>query len=202
MSKPSIQDLKSCNELIFDLITLRLVLKDTEKTKIGLKLEIKNKLKELEQEKINELKLLEEEIIFMTLRNKHLGRSSHITKEEEIELREQTKKKVDKIEELKEGIDGIEFQSFKTLEDLIFLKHEEKTEQKLIRFGILKEVINFYKKLIIPKKYLHLVSKEQLENTLIISSRYIYLRMLLLYFVRICIFLKLFVDDVYFDKQK
>ena len=50
------------NELITDLITLRLILKDTEKTKKTLKLEIINKLKELEQEKINELKLLEEEI--------------------------------------------------------------------------------------------------------------------------------------------
>ena len=71
---------------------------------MALKLEIKNKIKELEQEKINELKLLEEEIFFMTLRNKHLGRSSHIIKEEEIDLREQAKKKVDEIEELKEGV--------------------------------------------------------------------------------------------------
>ena len=42
----------------------------------------------------------------MTLRNKHLGRSSHFIKEEEIDLREQTKKKVDEIEELKEGVDA------------------------------------------------------------------------------------------------
>ena len=70
-----------------------------------LKLEIKSKLKELEQEKINELKLFEEEIFFMTLRNKHLGRSSHIIKEEEVELREQAKKKVDEKEELKAGVD-------------------------------------------------------------------------------------------------
>ena len=49
---------------------------------------MKNKLKELEQKKNNELKLLEEEIFFMTLRNKHLGRSSHIVKEKEIDLRE------------------------------------------------------------------------------------------------------------------
>ena len=62
MSEPSIQDLESCNELITDLITLRLVLKDGEKNKRTLRLEIKNKLKELEQEKINELKPLEEEI--------------------------------------------------------------------------------------------------------------------------------------------
>ena len=44
MPELSIQDLESCNELITDLITLRLVLKDTEKTKKALKL----KLKELE----------------------------------------------------------------------------------------------------------------------------------------------------------
>ena len=62
MSETSIQDLESFNELITHLITLRLILKDTEKNMMVLKLEIKNKLKELEQEKINELKLLEEEI--------------------------------------------------------------------------------------------------------------------------------------------
>ena len=83
MLEISIQDLDSCDELITNLITLRLILKDTVKTEMVLKLEIKNKLKELEQEKINELKLLEEEIFFMTLRNKCLGRSSHINKEEE-----------------------------------------------------------------------------------------------------------------------
>ena len=57
-------DLVAYDELITDLILLRLILKDTEKTKKTLKLEIKNKLKELEQEKINEL---EEEILFMML---------------------------------------------------------------------------------------------------------------------------------------
>ena len=45
MPKLSIQDLEACNGLITDLITLRLVLKDTEKTKKTSKLEIKNKLK-------------------------------------------------------------------------------------------------------------------------------------------------------------
>ena len=58
----------------------------------------------------------------MMLRNKHLGRSTHIIKEEEIDLKEQAKKKIDKIEELKEGVDGIEFQSDKILEDLNFFK--------------------------------------------------------------------------------
>ena len=87
-----IQDLESRNVLVTELITLRLILKDIAKTEKTLKLEIKNKLNELEQEKINELKLLEEEIFFMALRNKYLGRSCHITKEEEIDLREHTKK--------------------------------------------------------------------------------------------------------------
>ena len=78
MPEISIQVLESCNELIIDLITLRLILKNTEKTEMILKLEGKNKLKELEQEKISELKLLEEKIFFMTPRNRHLGRLSHI----------------------------------------------------------------------------------------------------------------------------
>ena len=81
MSKLSIQQLESCIKLITDLITLRLVLKDTGKTKMVLKLEMKNKSKALEQEKINELKLLEEEIFFMTLGNTDLGGSCHIIKE-------------------------------------------------------------------------------------------------------------------------
>ena len=68
MPELSIQDLESCNDLITELITLRLILKDTVKTEKTLKLQIKNKLKELEQKKNNELKLLEEEIFFMTLR--------------------------------------------------------------------------------------------------------------------------------------
>ena len=88
MPETSIQDLESCNELITELITLRLILKDIVKTEKTLRLEIKNKFKELKQEKINQLKLLEEEIFFMTLRNKYLGRSCHITKEEEIDLKE------------------------------------------------------------------------------------------------------------------
>ena len=148
-----------------DLITLRLKLKYTEKAEKILKLEIKNKLKKLERKIINELRLLEEEIFFMTLRNKHLGRSSHITKEEEeVELREHTKTKVDEIEELKEGVAGIEFQSFKTLDDLNILKLEEaaaiaEIEQKLIRSGISKKLIIFFKKSYIPKRYLHLVSE-------------------------------------------
>ena len=133
---------------------------------------MKNELKELKQEKINELKLLEEEIFFMTLRNIHLGRSSHIIKEEEVELREQTKNKAGEIKELKEGVDGIEFQSVKTLED--FLKHEEaativEIELKLIRSGISKKLISLFKNLITPGKYLHPVSEEQLKKYIMLN---------------------------------
>ena len=100
MPEISIQDLESCNELINHLITLRLILKDTIKTEKILRLEIEK----LEQKKINELRLLEEEIYFMTLRKKHLGRSSYDIMEQEIDLREHAKKRIDEIEELKEVV--------------------------------------------------------------------------------------------------
>ena len=45
MSKQTECDLAAYDELITDLIILRLVLKDTEKNKKTLKLEVKNKLK-------------------------------------------------------------------------------------------------------------------------------------------------------------
>ena len=83
MPEISIQDLESCNELATHLITLRSILKDTVKTEKILEL----KIKKLEQKKINELTLLEEEILIMTLRNKYLGRSSHDIDEEEIDLK-------------------------------------------------------------------------------------------------------------------
>ena len=88
-------------------------------------------------------------MFFMMLRNTHLGKSCHIIKEEEIELKMNAKKKVNEKEELKDGIDRIEFQSVKTPEDLGFLKHEEATaiaeiEQKLIRPGVLKDLINYF----------------------------------------------------------
>ena len=40
----------------------------------------------------------------MTLRNKHLGRSNYDIDEEEIDLREQLKKRIDEIEELKQDV--------------------------------------------------------------------------------------------------
>ena len=140
MSETNIQVLESCNELITHLITLRLILKDTVKNEKILRLEIKK----LEQKKINELKLLEEEIFFMTLRNKHLGRSSHVIKEEEIKLKEQAKKKVDKIKELKEDVEW-ESKAAKILQDLSYKKNNEifaiaEIEQKLIRSAITHKI--------------------------------------------------------------
>ena len=77
----------------------------------------------------------------MTLRNKHLGRSSYDIDEELQDLREQVKKKVDKIE-LKEDVEW-ESNAAKMLQDLSYEKNDEiaaiaEIEQKLIRSGILK----------------------------------------------------------------
>ena len=121
-------------------------------------------MKKLEQKKINELKLLEEEIFFMTLRNKHLGRSSYDIIEEEIDLEEQVKKKVGKIEELKEDVEW-ESKTAKMLQDLNYEKNDEIVATSEIKSGILKELISFLKISIIPRKYLHLVLEKQLKNT-------------------------------------
>ena len=82
--------------------------------------------------KINELRVLEEEIFIMTLRNKYIGRLSYDIMEEEIDLREQEKKRIDRIEEIKEDVEW-ESKAAKML-------------QRLIRFGISKEPVNFFKK--------------------------------------------------------
>ena len=86
--------------MITHLITLRLILKDTAKIEKILRLE----RKKLEQKKINKLRLLEEDIFIMTLRNKNLGRSSYDIDEKEMDLKEQAKKRIDEIEELKEDV--------------------------------------------------------------------------------------------------
>ena len=87
MLEISIQDLKSCNELINHLITLRSILKDTVKI---LELEIEK----LEQKEINKLGALKEKIFIMRLRNKYLVNSSYdIDDEEEIDLIKEKRKK-------------------------------------------------------------------------------------------------------------
>ena len=120
MPRISIQDLESCNELVIHLITLRSILKDTVKIEKILELEVKK----LEQKKINELRLLEEEIFIMILGNKHLGRSSYDIDEKEIDLREQAKRKIDEIKGLKEDVKW-ESKAAKILYDLSYEKNDE-----------------------------------------------------------------------------
>ena len=86
----------------------------------------------------------------MTLRNKHLGRSSHVIIEEEIDLREQAKKRIDEIEELKEDVEW-ESKTAKMLQDLNYKKNDEiaaipEIRQKLIKSGISNELIFFFLK--------------------------------------------------------
>ena len=78
----------------------------------------------------------------MTLRNKHLGRLIYDIDEEEIDLREQAKRKIDEIEELKEDLKW-ESKAAKILQDLNYEKNDEiaaiaEIEQKVIISGILK----------------------------------------------------------------
>ena len=96
----------------------------------------------------------------VTLRNRFVGRPNNA--EEEIDLRRQTKKKIDNIEELKEEVKEWEFKTVRILQDLNYEKNDEivdiaKIELELQRLGASKNSINFFKKSIIPKKYLHLV---------------------------------------------
>ena len=60
----------------------------------------------------------------MRLRNKHLVRPSYGINEEEIDLREQAKKKVDKTEALKEDVKW-ESKAAKMLQDLNYEKNDD-----------------------------------------------------------------------------
>ena len=64
-----------------------MILKKMEEISLVKDLEINNKLKELKTEKVDELELLQENLRFVTLRNRFQRRSNRI--EEEIELRKQ-----------------------------------------------------------------------------------------------------------------
>ena len=125
--------------MITSLITLKVILEKIDKISIVKDLEINNKIKELEAEKIDELELLQEELRFRNFKNRFFGRPNKI--EEEIVLREQTKKKIDNIEELEEEVREWEFKSVKTLQDLNYEKYDEileiaKIELRLERLGI------------------------------------------------------------------
>ena len=59
----------------------------------------------------------------MTLRNKYLGKSSYDFDEEEIDLIEQAKKRIDRIAELKKDVMG-ESKAAKKLQDLEYEKND------------------------------------------------------------------------------
>ena len=59
----------------------------------------------------------------MALRNKYLGKSSYDIMEKEIELKEQAKKRIDKIEELKEDVERGS-KATKMLQDLKYEKND------------------------------------------------------------------------------
>ena len=158
--KQDMHELAIHDDLITSLITLKVILEDINKISIVIDLDINNKIKKLEAEKIDQLELLQEELRITALKNRFLRRPNKI--EEEIDLRKQTKKKIDNIEELKEEVKEWEFKSVKILQHLNYEKNNKiveiaRIELKLKRFGISNQSIDIFKKSIIPKKYLHLV---------------------------------------------
>ena len=60
----------------------------------------------------------------MILKNEYLGKSSHDIMKEEIELKEQVKRRINKIEELKEDVKGGS-KAAKMLRDLEYEKTDE-----------------------------------------------------------------------------
>ena len=160
MHDSDMHDSEIYDDLTTSLITLKVILEDIDKIKIVIDLDINNKIKQLEAEKTDDLELLEDELRIITLRNRFLGRPNNI--EEELDLRRQTKKKIDNIEELKEEVNEWEFKSAKILQDLNYAKNDKivetaKIELKLKRLRASKKSIKFLKKSIIPKTYQHLV---------------------------------------------
>ena len=130
--------------MITSLITLKVILEDIDTISIVIDLEINNKIKQLEAEKIYELELPQEELRVITLRSRFLRRPNKIeynSIEEEIHLRRQRKKKIDNIGKLKEEVKEWEFKSVKILQDLNYAKNDEiveiaKIELKLKRLGV------------------------------------------------------------------
>ena len=84
-------DLAIYDDLMTSLITLKVMLEDTNKISIVIDLKVNNKIKQLEAEKTDELELLEEELRIMTLRNRFLGTPKQNRRRNR--LKKQTKKK-------------------------------------------------------------------------------------------------------------
>ena len=95
-TEQDMQDLTIYDDLITSLTTLKVILEDIDRITIV----INNKIKQLEAENFYELKLLEEELNIITLRSRFLRRPNNFVEEEEIDLRRQTKKKMDNTENI------------------------------------------------------------------------------------------------------
>ena len=65
-TEQDMQDSTICDDLTTNLITLKVILEDKDKTNIAKDLEIKNKIKQSEVEKLYELETLEEELKIRT----------------------------------------------------------------------------------------------------------------------------------------
>ena len=78
--KQDMHDLALYDDLIKALITLKVILEDIDKISIAIGLEINNKIKQLEAEKLDELELFEDELRLMTLKNRFLARPNKIKK--------------------------------------------------------------------------------------------------------------------------
>ena len=100
---------------IYDDLITGVILEDIDKISIVIDLDINNKIKQLEAEKIDGLDMLQEELRIITLRNGFLGKPNKI--EKEMDLKRQTKKKIDNKEELKEGVKEWGFKCVKILQD-------------------------------------------------------------------------------------
>ena len=100
-------------DLVNCFIHLKMLFKKIDKVSIVKDIETNNKSKELEAEKIDELELLQENLRFRTLKTIFRRRPNSI--EEEIELRKQTRKKIDSIERLNTEVEEWEFKSVKLL---------------------------------------------------------------------------------------
>ena len=83
--KQDMHDLAIYDDWITSLITLKVILEDIDKIGMLTDLNINNKIKQLEAEKVDEMEFIEEELRIRTLRNRFLGRPSKI--EEGIEIR-------------------------------------------------------------------------------------------------------------------
>ena len=82
----------------------------------------------------------------MTLRNKHLGKSNYDIDEEEIDLTEQAKRRIHKIEELKEDVKW-ESKAAIMLQDLSYEKNDE-VATIADKIWNIKELINYFKEIL------------------------------------------------------